>query len=57
MTFAVIPSIAPWRGDNRRNAAPYLTVNGGYGAMFICQWAARELRAKGISCHVDILTA
>lgn len=55
MIWAVIPSIAPWRGDSRRDATPYATFRGGYDAMHQAQWAVRELRKRGLRCHVDII--
>lgn len=54
--WAVMPDIRPWRGDNRRNRAPYVLC----GDMFIdsmghAQQAARALRARGIPCYVELI--
>lgn len=54
--WAVVPDLRPWRGDQRRNRAPYV-FSGGislscYGHM---QSAARELRARGIPCYPELI--
>lgn len=54
--WAVVPDIRHWRGDQRRNHAPYMLTGGlSYGCLNWAQWAARELRARKIACYVEII--
>lgn len=54
--WAVVPSLSPWRGDQRRNWAPYFYAgNMHYSGLFLAQHAAQELRKRGIACHVDLI--
>lgn len=55
--FAIVPSLAPWRGDMRRDAAPYLvTLGTSYGDLNIANMAMRILNKRGIYCHMEVLT-
>lgn len=55
-TWAVIPSLAPWRGDKRRNPQPYFTAGGiSWGSLALAQTAMRALQGRGVNCHLDLI--
>ena len=54
--WAVVPSLAPWRGDMLRDASPYvLTGNMGWIGLNTAQSAARKLRSLGFPCHAELI--
>lgn len=54
--WAVVPAIRPWDGDRRTDRTPYaLTGSMSLGAMGVAQFAARQLRARGIACYVELI--
>jgi len=54
--WAVTPDIRPWRGDMRRDHSPYVLTGGmDIGSMGVAQFAARQLRARGIACFVELI--
>lgn len=54
--FAVLPLLKPWRGDMRRNPAPYVLTNGlTWSDLGLAQFAKRELELRGIACYVDVI--
>lgn len=56
--FAVVPSLAPWHGDLRRDPAPYLvTTRGTWGDLNCANEAMTFLNRRGISCHLVVLRA
>lgn len=55
--FAIVPSIAHWHGDMRRNYSPYFITTGiTYGDLNVANMAMRILNKKGIRCHMEVLT-
>lgn len=53
--FAIVPSLAPHRGDLRRDTTPYFTTIGlSYGDLNMANFAMRELNARGIRCHMEV---
>lgn len=54
--FAVVPSIAPHRGDLRRIATPYfITLGTSYADLNTANSAMRFLNKRGLSCHLEVL--
>ena len=54
--FAVVPSLAPHRGDLRRDVTPYLvTIGTSYADLNTANSAMRTLRSRGIACHLEIV--
>jgi hypothetical protein len=54
--FAIVPSLAPHRGDMRRDTTPYFVTLGlSYGDLNIANMAMRELNKRGIKCHIEVL--
>lgn len=54
--WAVLPLLTPWRGDTRRNPAPYFLTGGFSGADFgFAQYVKNTLQARGIACFVDMV--
>ena len=53
--WIVSPLLAPWRGDMRRNATPYVITGGTSWADYNTALSAkRTLEARGIACYVDV---
>lgn len=53
--FAIVPSLAPHRGDLRRDATPYMfTIGHSYADLNTANHAMRVLNARGIRCHLEI---
>lgn len=54
--WAVLPDLRPWRGDTRRNNAPYVLTDSpfidGYN---LARYAAHQLRKRGIACYVEMI--
>ncbi|UTC28484.1 hypothetical protein GURKE_04820 [Brevundimonas phage vB_BpoS-Gurke] len=56
--FAVVPSLAPHRGDPRRDAAPYFIASGvSYADLNTANSAMRHLNRIGHACHLEVLAA
>lgn len=54
--FAVVPSLAPHRGDLRRDVTPYLvTLGTSYGDLNTANHAMRVLHQRGIRCHLEVV--
>jgi hypothetical protein len=54
--FAVLPLLTPHHGDLRRNTAPYLYTDGvSASCLNLANYAARELRKRGIKCYVEVI--
>lgn len=54
--FAIVPSIAHWHGDMRRDYAPYVLTGGtSYADLNTANSAMRWLNKRGISCHLEVL--
>lgn len=54
--WAVLPDIRHWRGDLRRDYSPYFYAwSHSMQSLRYCQYVAAKLRARGISCFVDIV--
>jgi len=53
--WIVSPLLAPWRGDMRRNATPYVITGGTSWADYNTALSAkRTLEARGVACYVDV---
>lgn len=56
--FAIVPSLAPHKGDFRRDATPYfMTVGHSYADLNMANFAMRELNSRGIRCHMEVFDA
>jgi hypothetical protein len=54
--FAIVPSIAAHRGDQRRDTTPYfITLSTSYADLNTANSAMRQLNKRGIKCHLDVL--
>lgn len=54
--WAVSPLLTPWRGDMRRNAAPYVLTGGfNMSCYSYALWVKRVLESRGIRCFVEII--
>jgi hypothetical protein len=54
--WIVSPLITPWRGDSRRNGAPYVITAGlGMASYNLACFAKRELERRGIACYVTAI--
>ena len=54
--FAVVPSLAPHRGDPRRDAQPYFIASGvSYADLNTANSAMRHLNRLGHACHLEVL--
>lgn len=54
--FAIVPSLAPHRGDMRRDATPYFIATGcSYADLNTANSAMRFLNKLGHACHLEVL--
>ena len=54
--FAIVPSLAPHRGDMRRDVSPYFITTGmSYGDLNIANMAMATLNKRGIKCHMEVI--
>ena len=54
--WTVLPLIAPWRGDTRRNPAPYYIGKGmGASEYLYAVYVKRRLENIGLQCYVDLI--
>ena len=54
--WAVLPDLRPWRGDTRRNRAPYVLTDSQFiDGYDLARYAAHQLRARGIACYVELI--
>jgi hypothetical protein len=54
--WAVVPALAPWLGDTRRNPAPYYIGQSMSLYEFdVAQRVKRELNGRGIACHCELV--
>lgn len=56
--WAVVPDIRPHNGDMRRDFTPYVLTGGiSWTCLSIAQYAARDIRARGNACYVEMVGA
>lgn len=54
--WTVVPDLRPWRGDMRRNPAPYYIGAGmSLNELVFAQSVKRILESRGIACHVQLI--
>ena len=56
--WCVLPRVAHWRGDTRRNLGPYYIGKGSSGSeLGFVQYVKRELTNRGLFCYVALVWA
>lgn len=54
--WSVVPTLTPWRGDMRRNPAPYyIGASISLTEFSFAQHVKQVLNRRGIACHVELM--